>query len=667
MSRARRSGSRQPTKRPAGRRRFLLACWLLAGVLLVVRAGQVQLAQGAEWQEAATGQHERASIIPAARGAILDRNGAPLAISQQRARVAVAPHEIGDPDEVIELLAQVLEVTHGEAARVVTDEGRWRYFRGVFPPSVREALRGIDGVYVERVMRRRYPSGLLGTQLLGVILDGEAKGGIEEFFDGVLAGEPGREVRSRDGFENDIPGGTWTMVAPKSGGEVTLTIDLDVQEIAREALQNQVDHTGADGGDLLVVDPSTGDVLAAVSVKNDESGALSIINAPYEPGSTIKPFTVAALLDLGLARLTDSIDTENGTWTTEGRTLHDIGAHGKFTLADALRLSSNVGVAKAAQALSPAQHYEVLRDFGFGAYTGVPLPGEVTGRLSRPERWGRQSPASHAIGYELNVTPLQITMAYAALANGGRLMEPRLVREVREADGTVVPHEPKMVRKVADPDVTEAIRNVLVEVVAAGTGTRAQMSTFQVAGKSGTSRAYGPNGYQGHYASFVGFFPADEPQLVVYVKLDRPKGGTYYGGSLAAPVTLATLESILAARGAPLDRRALLRAAKRTASAVTGRATVGFASRATDPVPASRYWRRLPAPAPLQGAVPATADEGSLRVPDVAGLSARVAIRRLHASGLRVRWTGTGHVASLRPAVGTLVAPGDTVWVSAKR
>jgi len=630
----------------------------------LVRAGQVQIAQGSEWSERAANQHERSDTIPAPRGAILDRNGAPLAISQERSRIAIAPHEVEDPEATIDRLAEVLDIAHAEAAKAVQHQGRWRYLRGFYAPSARESFKGMPGVYVERVMRRIHPSGLLGTQLLGVVQDGAAKGGIEESFDSILAGVPGHEVSARDGYGKEIPGETWTVVAPRSGGEVTLTIDLDVQEIALEALQTQVDATGAEGGDLLVVDPENGEILAAVSLRGGKTGALSIINAPYEPGSTLKPFTVAALLERGLARLSDSIDTGDGTWVTNGRQLNDIGNHGKFTLADALRVSSNVGVAKAAQVLSPQQHYETLRDFGFGEYTGVPLPGEVRGRLRRPAEWGRQSPASHAIGYEIGVTPLQITMAYAALANGGKLLEPRLVQEVRTVDGHTEEHGRRVLRSVADPDVTEAIRDVLVEVVSTGTGTRAQMSTFQVAGKSGTSRAYGPRGYQGYFASFVGFFPADDPQLVVYVKLDRPKGRTYYGGSLAAPVTLATLEAILAARGAPLDRRALLEVTRKAEDADVSN-PFGFASRNEAPA-GPAYWPDLPAPEPRLEAASTRDGEGTLLVPEVVGLSARVAIRRLHASGLRVEWEGEGYAVSVSPEPGTRVSVGDTVAVRAR-
>jgi cell division protein FtsI (penicillin-binding protein 3) len=657
---------RRPNDRPALRRRLILAGWVALSAIIVARAVQVQVVQRDHWAELAETQHQRTSEVPAPRGAILDRHGSELAISLERMRVAVAPHELEDSEAAAGLLAEALGVPVGEARRVTTSSQKWKYFPGDFPPSVREALRTVEGVYTERVMQRFHPNGLLGTQLLGVVSEGRGSGGIEQAFDSILRGTPGKEVSARDGHGQPIPGQTLLMERPAPGGQILLTIDRDVQEIALEALQSQIERTGAEGGDLLVVDPTTGEILAMVSIQRGDRPALSAINAPYEPGSTIKPFTVAGLLDRNLASLEDSIDTGEGYWTVKGRTVRDVHPNGKFTLADALRLSSNVGVAMAAQAMSPEEQYETLRDFGFGAYTGIPLPGEVQGVLRHPTGWSAQSAVSLAIGYEIAVTPVQMAMAYAALANGGDLMEPTLVKEVRSPTGKILERrKPRVVRKVVSGRVTGRVNRILEEVVEDGTGTRAQMATFRVAGKSGTTRAYGPGGYQrgDYFSSFVGFFPADDPQLVIYVKLDRPEGA-YYGGAVAAPVTLATLEAILAARRAPLDRRALAKAVRREARAA---ASSPFQFAATTPrrVRAGvSVWSELPAPAP-----PATPGpvRGLVRVPLLEGLPLRSAVRKLHAYGLRVEWNQYGDIAGTDPPLGAWVSPGDTVRIVTRR
>jgi len=400
-----------------------------------------------------------------------------------------------------------------------------------------------------------------------------------------------------------------------------------------------------------VTDPVTGEVLALVSIRDGRTTALSAVNTPYEPGSTLKPFTVAGLLDRGLTTLHDTVDVGNGTWEVEGRTLHDTHTEGRISVGDALRVSSNVGIAKAALALSPGAQYENLRDFGFGGRTGIELPGEVPGTLRRPDQWTGQSAASLAIGYEMSVTPLQMAMAYGALANGGLLMQPHLVREVRDGDGGVVEtYEPRVIRRVVSEDVAEMVATALVDVVEDGTGMSARLGTFSVAGKSGTARLAAAGGYEqgAYYASFVGFFPADAPQLVVFVGLDRPKG-TYYGGAVAAPVTRATMEAALAARATPLDRSALLRSAHREPVLVPNVPAASFAVRQGG--------------APVTD-VPARPEPGSamgVALPDVTGLATRVAVRRLHGLGLRVTPIGDGEIRTTLPAPGARVLPGDTV------
>lgn len=633
------------------RRRVLLGAWLGAGLVIGVRAAQIQVVQGAGWGELAENQHTTDKDVAAPRGAILDRDGIPLAVSRESYRIGIAPNELDDPEAAAALLQETLELRSRDARRLTSDSRRWHVVPGSFPPRVREALGPVRGIHLERELQRFHPHGDLARAVLGTILDDQGQGGIEQAFEDALRGTDGREVVARDNLGRPIPGETFVVDAPVSGGSVVLTIDMDLQEIARQALEEAVAESGARGGDVLVTDPYTGEVLALVSLKDGRPMGLSAINTPYEPGSTLKPFTVAALLEHGIASLDDSVDTGQGVWTVNQRTLTDVHGGGTMTLAAALRESSNVGIAKMAQGLDEGQQYENLRDFGFGVPTGIELPGEVGGLLRRPDAWSAQSPASLAIGYEISVTPIQMAMAYGALANGGMLMQPRLVREVRDPTGKVVePFDAQPVRRVVDADVARRVSSVLEEAVEDGTGTRARMSTFRVAGKSGTARAYtAGGGYQSgdYYASFAGFFPADDPQLVVFVKLDRPRGGAYYGGSVAAPVTRATLEAALAARTSPLDRDRLLRSMRQPVSNPAPAAVARFAS--VDP-----GGHEPPTPVRIEPGQ-------SVPMPDVAGLPARVAARRLHGLGLRVRPDGTGAIVGTSPAAGVRVQPGDTI------
>lgn len=657
------------------RRQILLGFWLLAGVGILCRAVQLQVLQAAEWRTAAEEQHQTRGTVPAPRGAIVDRDGVGLAISHETFRVSVAPHELRDRETAAALLEDALELTGGDARAIATSDRRWVPIAGRFPPRVREVLGGVRGVYVERQLRRFYPHDDLGRGMLGAVIDARGSGGaelgaeergaggVEQEFEEHLRGQAGAEMLARDSGGRPIPGETWLVQPPKPGGSVVLSLDVALQEIASEALEGAVASTGARGGDLLVTDPHTGEVLAMVSTRDGQSTYLGGINTPYEPGSTLKPFTVATLLREGRASLVDSIDTGSGSWTTQRRTITDVSAVGKVTLARALQVSSNVGIAKAAARLSTDEQYEALRDFGFGVPTGIQLPGEVAGTLRRPSAWSAQSPASLAIGYEIAVTPIQMAMAYGALANGGRLMEPLLVRELRDGLGrTTQRFEPSAVRQVISPEIAREITRSLVDAVEDGTGTHARLASFSVAGKSGTSRAYAATGgYEpgAYFASFVGFFPAEDPQLVVFVKLEKPQG-TYYGGSTAAPVTRATMEAILAAREPPLDRNAL---------AAIARAQQIATLENDGALPASRVSLRLDEVARTGSTSPTarvlpdppTQTDGQLSLPDMRGLSARVAARRLHALGLRVLWESAGPIARTIPAAGSPIAPGDSI------
>ncbi|MEK9502064.1 penicillin-binding transpeptidase domain-containing protein [Gaopeijia maritima] len=644
--RPRRSGSA-----PAWRRRTLLAGWLCAGALIVGRSFQVQVLDAGEWRERAELQHLDSEEIPAARGAILDRNGVPLVVSRERFEIAVATNELraSQKDSLLTILRDELKVPASRLRRVEragADDREWVVLGSRFGPTARQRVRRFHGVHVTRMLTREMPYGDLALGLLGREVDGVWRGGIEQAFDEHLAGHPGREQKAMDNAGRAIPGQTVTLRDPVPGGSVTLTIDVDLQEISEDVLADAIAEHEARGGDLLVLDPFTGEVLALASIQQGNTNALSAINAPYEPGSTLKPFTVVAALEEGVAALEDSVDIGMGYWNFDGRALRDTHGSGVITFAEALQESSNIGIAKMALPLTPEEQYANLRDFGFGSPTGLPLPGETSGRLPHPEEWSRPTPQSLAIGYEISVTPLQMTLAYGALANGGQLMEPRIVRETTTASGERERFEPRVLRRVTTPAITREISEVLVRVVEDGTGTRAQLGPYQVAGKSGTAKIAERGGYGGQYfASFVGYFPADDPQIVVYAKLDAPRGGEYYGGAVAAPLIRATMEAALASRESPLSRARLVRSNRvATRPAASGEDLLD-----------SRF-------VTTEGEPPAAASTADgARVPDVRGLTPRSAIRRLHAAGYRVSYDQSGPVIGTVPGAGSRLQPGDTV------
>ncbi|MBW3572040.1 MAG: penicillin-binding protein 2, partial [Gemmatimonadetes bacterium] len=535
-----RSGGWDSEHRLRARRRLLIVCIGGAALLVLGKAVYLQAFEAEHWRGVAAEQHQARVPLPARRGAILDRDGVPLALTRETFGLAIAPNEVADRDAMVRELVDALGLTRADARRATERKRKWVVLPGRFSAEQRRALGDARGLHWERRLERFYPQGRVGREILGGVSgDGRALGGIEQAMDQALRGTDGYSILRRDARGKKEASVALPAVQATDGHDVHLTIDFDLQEIADAALDQAIDSTGAQGGDLLLLDPRSGEVLAAVSKRSGGVRGVGAFIEPYEPGSVLKPFFVSTLLATGRARMAERVHGEGGRWTDpHGRVHTDVHAYDWLTLRDALRVSSNIGMVKFVPRLSPGQQFAFLRDFGFGTPTGVDYPTESSGRLPRPDRWSKPTAASLAMGYEVSVTPLQLALGYSAIANGGALMEPRLVREVRAAGGrTVQRRDPRQVRRVIPRSVAMEIRDVLVSVVDDGTATRASLATFEVAGKTGTARRTGAGGrYEaGAYnATFVGFFPARDPQLTILVRLDRPRGA-YYGGLTAAP------------------------------------------------------------------------------------------------------------------------------------
>ncbi len=613
-------------------------------IAVLVRAGQVQLLDGARYAAQARESRTESVVLPARRGTIFDRAGVPLAVTEESFHLGLAPRELRDTDRDVQTIAKQLGLSTREIRRALRKS--WAYFDGPFTAAQVYSLRKIRGVHLTNDFVRFYPDPDLARAVLGRPAgDGRPASGIERVFDSTLAGEPGSAVVLRDGQGRTIESPARLGAFPVAGDDIYLTLDAGVQEIAQRALVTAIQRLHAAGGDVVVLEPSTGEILAVASRRADGSPSTSAFTSVFEPGSTAKIFEAAALLQDHLVTATDSVWGEHGVWKQQYREIHDDHPEGWMTLSNVIEVSSNIGAAKFAERLTPDQQYDMLRAFGLGTPTGVEFPAESRGRLPAPGDWSGTTAASLAMGYEVAVTPLQLAAAYAAIANDGVLLQPTLVREIRAPDGSVVyAHQPEPVRRVVSPDVAAHLRAMLKNVVdRGGTGASAALTTYSVAGKTGTARLAGPKGYlTGEYtAVFASIFPAEDPQLAMVVRLDDPRGG--YAALTAAPVTRQMLEQILGARTGALDRRRLSNEAP---PAPPDQALIDAGT-----VPYVVQWPDTAAPPPA----------GRRPVPDVVGLSPREAVRRVQRMGLNARLEGLGTIARTSPAAGDSVKSGGLV------
>jgi cell division protein FtsI (penicillin-binding protein 3) len=649
------------------------------GLALLAKAAHVQLWQQGRWAARAARQQIVVRPLPAPRGEILDASGEVLARSRDVVRLEIAPREVRDR-VLLRRRLERLGLSRRSAIRAADPRRAWVTLPGTYLASSAAALAGMRGVYATPAIDRLYAMPDALRRLVGrVDPRGSAVEGLELALDTVLRGRAGSQRVLRDATGRSFDSPTTTLVAPTPGHSVVLTIDQDLQEIAERALGEAVSRLGASGGDVVVLDPHSGEVRAMASRRDDpRSTAATALTEPFEPGSTLKPFIAAALLARNRVRASDAVDTRDGTLTIEGRTVHDVHrGEGRMTLAQVLKWSSNVGIVRFADRLTPREQYETLRDFGFGAPTGATYPSEAAGTLRPPERWSRQSPASLAMGYEIAVTPLQLAAAYATFANGGELLEPALVKEIRAPDGTLrYRHSRRVARRVMTPAVADRVREMLVDVVTGGTAVEADLSTFLLAGKTGTARRTVNGRYVAmqYYATFAGLFPADRPQFVIVVKLDSPKDA-FFGGSTAAPVSRAVLEAALAARDAALDRRALADVSARRQTAAGRTEPAGTVAKADDG-PGTGRVRLAGAPArpssprpvivrlPNRGARPPHRAPRS--IPDVGGFEIRDAVRALHEAGFRVHLArgSVGIASATSPTAGTVAPAGSIVRLS---
>jgi cell division protein FtsI (penicillin-binding protein 3) len=647
------------------RSRVLIAAALFAVWAAAVQARLVwlQVYRHEAMLAEANAQKDRTRTVRPRRGDIVDRHGRLLATSVDAMSICAMPKEISNPAAVVGAVCEALgDCTARErevfAQRLSQKSRDFAFLRRQvsLDDAARvtarvEALK-LPGIFTEPEPKRYYPNRELAAHVLGYMGTDHNNGlaGIEQSYNSKISGKPGTlmvEVDSRRVvFRSRVER------APVQGDTIELTLDAQLQHIAERELERGVAEHRADGGTAIIMDPNTGEVLAMANSPMVNPNTYAdvplerwmnrAVQGIYEPGSTFKIVTASAAMDEGVFSPADMIDASAGVWRSGSRRVTEAKNHnyGVLSFTDVLVKSSNVGAIKIGLGVGAGRLGRYVRRFGFGERLSGDLPGETRGQLSDPGGWSVSTLASVSMGYEIGVTPLQMAAAVSAVANGGSLVQPRLVRALRRgaARTEVVPHE---MRRVVTRETAAELVAIMEQIVERGTGTAAQVPGYTLAGKTGTASKivngrYSPSEY---HASFVGFVPSRRPAFTILVVIDSPHAGQHYGGTVAAPIFQRIADAALRHTGVAPTINPLAPVLVQAAHA------------AGSP---SEYVRTSSAAGPAQISVLA----GPPTVPDVRGLGARDAARRLARLGLVPRLTGDGIVIDQDPGPGAALEPG---------
>ena len=651
----------------------MLGALLLAFAGLVVqRAHYWQVIRAPELREMAENQYLRNIPLSPKRGTIRDRHGAELAVSVDIDSISADPVGLrasgASPERVAHELSRLLDVDAQRLAQRLRSDRRFVWIKRRVTPAEGLAVRQLNlrGVLVTKEAKRFYPNGDLAAHVLGFAdVDGKGIEGIELALDDRLRGSVERVPAIRDRRGKVVFSEHLLDDRAAAGDEVSLTIDKTIQHFAEQELELAVRTFEARAGSIVVMDPNTGELLAIANYPRfnpNRPGASHpadrrnrAVTDRFEPGSTVKPFTIAGALARGAVGAHQQIDCEEGQMQVAEYVIHDSHHWDMLTPAQILIHSSNIGTAKIGLALGRPALYQVLRGFGFGQSTDIGLPGETAGILRHYNRWYDMDAATISFGQGMSATALQLTLAMSAIANGGKLMRPTLVQRVVDARGDTVEEAlPRVRRRVVPERVARVVTAMLTGVTSKdGTGEEAAIDGYLVAGKTGTAQKadYVHGGYAKDRwsSSFVGFAPASNARLSIAVVIDEPVIA-HQGGAVAAPAFRRLMEKSLRHLGVPTDHQSDSLALR---TSIANKRAQGNDHQDDEDNTAAPT---LEAPEP-------ELSQGQVRVPHLLTKTARAAVHAAHEKGFDVHLHGSGLVVRQEPASNCGVAPGSTIQV----
>jgi cell division protein FtsI (penicillin-binding protein 3) len=629
----------------------LLIFFLVLFIALGSRAFQLQILSSKALKALAEKQHTQALQLQPDRGIIFDRNGEKLAATIMADSVCADPSKIDNPNEVAKTLASVLRTDRGLLQKKLSGAKNFCWIARRIAPEQADRVQelGIEGIFIVKEPKRFYPSGELAGHLIGFVgADANGLEGLELKYDQQLKGNPEKLLWTRDAKGKTLyPRLEKPETIQKENNNLVLTIDSRIQHLVESHLKAAVKAKGAKGGFAIVMDPRTGEILALANEMGFDPNSFSMVNPAtgknkaitdcFDPGSTFKPFLAAAALEEGIVKETDTFYCENGNYAIADRVIHEAQhkRHGTLSFREILKYSSNIGSVKVAEKLGKEKFYQYIRHFGFGIKTGIDLPGEVSGLLRPVENWTRVDAATIAFGQGISVTAIQLITALSAIANQGVLMKPFVVRGLMDRKGKLVQaYHPTAIRRVVSPETAKRLTKIMTDVVGAedGTGKHARIVNIAVAGKTGTSQKFdfARHVYSSERVktSFMGFFPADDPQVSILVILDEPQRDKW-GGVAAAPVFRDIGEQLLTRFRTNIRNNPILEENN-----------------------AGTDMKLKLATAPAPQAAQASIEEDDTRIPDFRGLSIREVLKKSKEKGLDVQIIGSGWATAQKPAAG---------------
>ncbi|MCX7877866.1 MAG: penicillin-binding transpeptidase domain-containing protein [Ignavibacteria bacterium] len=525
---------------------FFILCLLV----VLYRLFTIQILDSSKYQIAARKQYESKILLKPSRGIIFDRKMNALVSNVNMYSFGADPNMVDDKDSVAAVFSRIFSKDKNfYLDKLNTKNTSFVWLERRIDPKYEELVKDINFPGVIKLNEPNRISNYNGvaSQIAGMTnIDNSGISGVELGFNESLSGIPGYVIMQKDGLGRKRPAVEYPRSEPVDGNNVILTIDLNIQKILEEELSYAVNINNASGGKVVVMNVKTGEILGMYSLSFDGSSAdkIGVISDLYEPGSTFKIVTAAASIEENLMNMMDVINTYGGEYMN----IKDAHRFSKLSFRQVIEQSSNVGIIQIARRLGQEKFYKYVRDFGYGINTGIDLPGEMKGRLKKPVEFSPVSMNYMSIGYEILVNTMQMTNAYACVANGGTLMKPYVVKKVLSPDGKLI-HEnrPTEIRKVISPRTAKTLTELLVGVVERGTGRDAKIEGMKIAGKTGTSQKFIDGNYSKsqYTSSFIGYFPAENPVLVISVIIDAPSAGEYYGGKVSAPVFRRIAERII--------------------------------------------------------------------------------------------------------------------------